>query len=162
MKTKIKYIKLNLSDCYWKLTNNGTGKIKVEGQFKNMPIKTEIEDMRIWDDADDLSAKYRLSFIIRNIYDEMVEHLLDCTVFYLKKYQTNGIYQIYEVKRGIMCGYPIYLVNPGKFDKNGNPNGFRDDMDIRYSKSQMRYNIQDNYYIFSEKEMNNINKFNFE
>ena len=162
MKTKIKYVKLNLSDCYWKLTNTGTGKIKVEGQFKNMPIETEIEDMRIWDDADDLSAKYRLSFVIRNIYDEMIEHLLDCTVFYLKKYQTNGLYPIYEVKRGVMCGYPIYLVNPGKFDKNGNPNGFRDDMDIRYSKSQMRYNIYDNYYIFSEKEMSNINNFNLE
>lgn len=162
MKTKIKYVKLNLSDCYWKLTNTGTGKIKVEGQFKNMPIKTEIEDMRIWDDADDLSAKYRLSFVIRNIYDEMIEHLLDCTVFYLKKYQTNGLYPIYEVKRGTMCGYPIYLVNPGKFDKNGNPNGFRGDMDIRYSKSQMRYNIYDNYYIFSEKEMSNINNFNLE
>ena len=162
MGTKVKYVKLNLSDCYWKLTDTGTGKIKVEGQFKNMPIRTETEDQRIWDDASDLSAKYKLSFIVRNVYEEMIERLLDCKVFYLKKWQTNGFYPVYEVKRSTLCGYPVYLVNPGKYDKNGNLNRFKDDMDIRYSKSQMRFDIQDGYYLFSEKEMSNINNFNLE
>lgn len=162
MKMKIKYVKLNLSDCYWKLTDMGTGRIKVEGSFKDMPIRTEIEDQRIWDDASDLSAKYKLSFIVRNVYEEMIERLLDCKVFYLKKWQTNGFYPVYEVKRSTLCGYPVYLVNPGKYDKNGNLNRFKDDMDIRYSKSQMRFDIQDNYCLFSEKEMSNINNFNLE